>query len=101
MDGDGSIQVNHRRKSVLQYRLVIKLKNTESNRIMLKTLSSFIGGHVVIQTIKKYEYVVWVENHQKKIVHMIKIFDLYPPLTTRLQCQLDFIVSCLISRDVT
>jgi hypothetical protein len=28
MDGDGSIQVNHWRSRYLQYRLVIKLKNT-------------------------------------------------------------------------
>lgn len=67
---------------------------------MLKTLSSAIGGHVVIESRNKYEYVIWVENHQKKIIQIIKIFDLYPPLTTRLQCQLDFMVSCYTSKDV-
>jgi hypothetical protein len=31
MDGDGSIQVNHWRNKVLQFRFVIKLKNTQAN----------------------------------------------------------------------
>jgi hypothetical protein len=31
MDGDGSIQVNHWRNKVLQFRFIIKLKNKPAN----------------------------------------------------------------------
>jgi cytochrome c oxidase subunit 1 len=37
MDGDGSIQVNHWNHKYLQFRLVIKLKNTKANYNMLIT----------------------------------------------------------------
>jgi len=46
MDGDGSIQVNHWKKSILQFRLVIKLSNTNANFNMLNTISNVIGGNV-------------------------------------------------------
>jgi hypothetical protein len=48
MEGVGSIQVNHLRKSSLQYRLVIKLSNLTSNYEMLVKIAKFIGGNVRI-----------------------------------------------------
>nr|YP_001315142.1 putative site-specific DNA endonuclease [Chlorokybus atmophyticus]ABO15143.1 putative site-specific DNA endonuclease [Chlorokybus atmophyticus] len=87
MDGDGSIQVNHWKKRSLQYRLVIKLKNTEVNGLMLKEISDVVGGHV--RQIKGF--VLWVENHKAQIQKIISIFEIYPPLTTRLQCQLIYL----------
>src|SRR4051794_19228235 len=39
MDGDGSVQVNHWRRTSLQYRLVIKLKHTSANEQMLKKIA--------------------------------------------------------------
>lgn len=48
MDGDGSIQVNHWRKKNLQYRLIIKLSNLESNYNMLILIAKVIGGTVRI-----------------------------------------------------
>lgn len=46
LEGDGSIQVNHWRKEILQYRIVIKLKDTEMNKKMLGEIREVIGGRV-------------------------------------------------------
>jgi hypothetical protein len=91
MDGDGSIQVNHWRHRYLQYRLVIKLKYTPANYEMLNNISNVIGGHVKTTG----NFVLWVENNVRKIQYILTIFDHYPPLTSRLQCQLVFANSCL------
>lgn len=91
MEGDGSIEVNHWRKKILQYRLVIKLKNSLANEKMLKTITKVIGGRV--RGCK--EDVIWVEDEKKRIVEIIKIFKNYPPITARKYCQLEFIKTCL------
>ena len=93
MDGDGSIQVNHWRHRYLQYRLVIKLKYTPANYEMLNNISNVIGGHV--KGCSSGNFVLWVENNVHKIQYILTIFDHYPPLTSRLQCQLVFANSCL------
>lgn len=98
MEGDGSIQVNHWRYKILQYRLVIKLKNTEANEKMLKVISKKIGGYVKISSDK--EDVLWVENTKEKIENLIKIFEKYPALTARKKCQLEFLKKCLKHNNV-
>lgn len=101
MDGDGSIQVNHWRKQSLQYRLVIKLSPLESNIDMLTSISKEIGGSVKLVN-KKQELaaVLWVVNNKKDIIEITKIFNLYPPLTTRMALQLKFLNLCLLNPDV-
>ena len=96
MDGDGSIQVNHWKKRSLQYRLVIKLKSTQANRHMLVKIKSIVGGSVTCSK----SFVLWIENDKRKIQHIISIFDKFPPLTTRLKCQLAFLRTCLQCNDV-
>jgi len=91
MDGDGSIQVNHWRKKLLQYRLVIKLKNDKLNYEMLIKIAKVIGGSVR----KVKDDVLWVVNKKEDIVKIIGIFDKYPPLTSKKICQLAFLKSCL------
>jgi hypothetical protein len=98
MEGDGSIQVNHWRKKIIQYRLIIKLKNTLANEKMLKVISKEIGGYVKISSDK--EDAIWVENTIEKIVKIIKIFEKYPPLTARKKCQLEFLKNCLEHNNV-
>lgn len=98
MDGDGSIQVNHWRKKTLQFRLVIKLKNTERNKKMCKLFVEHIGGAVSFA--QKNEFVLWVVNSRSQISKIITKFEKYPPLTTRLQCQLAFLVDCLKHNNV-
>jgi hypothetical protein len=56
MDGNGSIQVNHWRFKILQYRLVIKLKYNYENVIMLNLIANFIGGFV--RVIGKDKFVI-------------------------------------------
>jgi len=98
MDGDGSIQVNHWRKKSFQYRLVIKLKNIESNYIMLNIIRDFIGGKVLIVN---NNIIIWFVNARKEVYNIIKIFDEYPPLTHRLRLQLAFLLECKTHNNIT
>jgi hypothetical protein len=91
MDGDGSIQVNHWRKQYLQFRLVIKLKYTKSNEKMLSLLALHVGGSVQRTADKTKAEVLWVVNTKSQIINIVKIFERYPPLTTRLMYQLKFL----------
>lgn len=55
MDGDGSIQVNHWRKKHLQFRFVIKLKNTPANVQMLTSLKNrLLVGYVKVCSKKTF-----------------------------------------------
>jgi hypothetical protein len=98
MDGDGSIQVNHWRHKNLQYRLVIKLKFCDENLKMLNLIEKFIGGSVRIIGINKF--IIWVVNDKKKINNIIKIFNRYPPITSRLKAQLAFMLECFNKNNV-
>ena len=98
MDGDGSIQVNHWRYKSLQYRLVIKLKNCPENLIMLNLIASDIGGNV--RLVDKDKFVIWVVNNKKYIQKIIKIFETYPPLTSRLKYQLAFMLKSFKQNNV-
>lgn len=98
MEGDGSIQVNHWRNKILQYRLIIKLKNSLANENMFKTITKVLGGRVTITACK--EEVVWIEDDKKRIVEIIKIFEKYPPITARKYSQLEFLKTCLKHNNV-
>ena len=98
MDGDGNIQVNHWRKQSLQYRLVIKLSNLVSNYNMLIIIAKVIGGSVRITG--KGKDVIWVINKKETIQEIIKIFDIYPPLTSKKICQLSFLKECILRNSV-
>ena len=98
MDGDGSIQVNHWRKQSLQYRLVIKLSNIKSNYNMLIEIAKVVGGTVRITG--KGADVIWVVNKKEEVKEIIKIYDIYPPLTSKKICQLAFLKTCLTQTSV-
>lgn len=98
MDGDGSIQVNHWRKKSLQYRLIIKLSNIKSNYNMLIEIAKVIGGTVRITG--KGKDVIWVVNKKQEVEEIIKIYDTYPPLTSKKICQLAFLKTCLTETTV-
>jgi hypothetical protein len=98
MDGDGSIQVNHWRQQSLQYRLVIKLSNIPSNYNMLIEIAKVVGGTVRITG--KGAEVIWVVNKKQEIEEIIKIYDIYPPLTSKKICQLAFLKTCLTETSV-
>ena len=98
MDGDGSIQVNHWRKQSLQYRLIIKLSNIKSNYNMLIEVAKVLGGTVRITG--KGEDVIWVVNKKQEIEKILKVYDIYPPLTSIKICQLAFLKTCLVDSSV-
>lgn len=93
MDGVGSIQVNHWRNKVLQYRFVIKLKNTNANFKMLNDLSAAVKGFVRVSSDKSW--VLWIVNNKNKIISLLEIFNLYPPITSRLRSQVLFMKKCM------
>ena len=98
MDGDGSIQVNHWRNKSLQYRLVIKLSNLPRNYNMLVRIAKVIGGNVRITG--KGADVIWVVNNKDTIKEIIKIYDSYPPLTSKKISQLKFLTRCFEENSV-
>jgi Cytochrome C and Quinol oxidase polypeptide I/LAGLIDADG endonuclease len=98
MDGDGNIQVNHWRGQSLQYRLVIKLSNLKSNYNMLIEIAKVVGGTVRITG--KGEDVIWVVNKKQEVEEIIKIYESYPPLTSKKLCQLEFLQTCLTQTSV-
>jgi hypothetical protein len=82
IDASGSIQVNHWRKQVLQFRFVLKLKNTHRNHQMLLKIQKQLGiGYVMVE--KKGNFVLWVENNKHKIFKLVHIFKQYAPVTSR------------------
>ena len=93
MDGDGSIQVNHWKNKILQYRLVINMSNIETNYHMLIEISKVIGG--TVRLTNKGLNVIWVVNNKQEVEKIIKIFNTYPPLTSKKICQLTFLRKCL------
>jgi hypothetical protein len=99
IDGNSSIQINHKNKQLLQYRIVIKLFNITSNYNMLKKISKVMGGSVIIT--KKGKDVIWVVNEKERIQKIIKIFDVYPPLTSKKICQLKFLKDCMLKNSVS
>lgn len=95
IDADGSVQCNHWKKRSLQHRIVIEMHI--DNFDMLKTIRQHLGGSV--RPIDKNKC-LWVENHTRRIRELCKIFDRYPPLTTRVQSQITFLLECLTRKDV-
>jgi LAGLIDADG endonuclease len=103
IDGDGSLQVNHWRNKILQYRLIVKLKYNKYNKAMLKHIASVYGGKVNVQTTKAgYNNVLWVINDTNVIRNSIlPLFTQFPPLTTRMSLQLAFLVKALSGMTIT
>nr|YP_009733063.1 intron-encoded endonuclease aI3-2 [Jaagichlorella roystonensis]QHU78359.1 intron-encoded endonuclease aI3-2 [Jaagichlorella roystonensis] len=95
IDSAGSIQCNHWRKKSLQYRIVIDMHI--DNLSMLKIIENHLGGSV---RCSKNNSCVWVVDHQRQIWELFKIFDRYPPLTTRVQSQIAFFKECTQRKDV-
>lgn len=96
LDGDGSIQVNHWRKRNLQYRILIKLKYTYCNLLMLKVLQTHLGGCLRVHS----NLIYWTINHQKQLLNICSIMDQYPLLTSRKILQYQFLIDCLKHNDV-
>lgn len=93
LDGDGSIQVNHWKGRILQFRIVIKLKNTERNKDMLELIREVVGGRVREEKGKRF--VIWAVDHKKNVKKVLKLLGKYPLLTKRKRSQLEFMKKCI------
>ena len=65
---------------------------------MLIKIAEVIGGSVRITG--KGKDVVWVVNRKETIKEILRIFDTYPPLTSKKICQLEFLKRCLLENSV-
>ena len=63
MDGDGSIQVNHWKHRILQYRMVIKMADRPENIIMLEKVRYSLGGTLYCSD----GFVLWAINDKNRI----------------------------------
>lgn len=69
------------------------------NVIMLNKIKQTIGGRVVVE--RKKSYVTWIASNKSDLTRVFVILAKYPLLTARKQCQLDFVLNCLIEKDKT
>ncbi|MGQ2964137.1 MAG: LAGLIDADG family homing endonuclease, partial [Agrobacterium sp.] len=102
IDGDGSIQVNHWRKTSLQYRIVVKLNYTASNYQMLSIICAFlkVGKVALLTSTSKGVEVIWVINHRKEIIVLLTLFKEYPLLHCARICQYIFMLECMEHNNV-
>ena len=101
IDGDGSLQVNHRRRKYLQFRLVVKLADRPLNYEMLCKIAEAYGGYVRREIWKHSAYVQWVVNSRTTFhKSIIPLLDLYPPLTSRMRLQYSFFKTCIFEPDI-
>lgn len=95
IDGDGSIQVNHWRETILQFRIIIKLKYTGGNHPMLKQLSKVLNiGQIYIQK----KYVLLQIDHKTEIDVVLGILTDYPLVTTNAYTRYLFLRFCFLNR---
>lgn len=103
LDGDGSLQVNHWRNLILQFRLVVKLSDKPLNYEMLSIIAKVYGGIVRRSIDKKTNSVcvLWVINDKKTFHHkIIPLLEEYKPLTSRMRLQFLFFKKFFIDPDV-
>ena len=101
-EGGGMIVVNLDKRNktkayFLRYRFMIALLNILSNVEMLKLIQQRFGGKVNIE--RQDRYVVWSLSSYDRIIDLIQLFDKYPLLTSRKQCQLNFLRKCIGAKE--
>lgn len=92
LEGDGSIQVNHWKKTNLQFRLVIKLKYTQHNYTMLVKLRNHLK---CMKVHVRHNAVLLIENDQNKLKNICALFEKMPFLTQHKRKQYAFFSYCL------
>lgn len=101
IDGDGSFQVNHWRKRILQFRLVVKLFDHPLNVTILTLLSKTYGGNVSHGKDNNKKYVQWIVNNKKTFTDsIVPLFIKYPPLTSRMHLQFTFFMKYFLNPNV-
>jgi len=77
LEGDGSIQVNHWKKRYLQFRIVIKLKNTTANYEMLAEFRDFFNPIFNLTVSKNNQNILLMQNDQRKLKLFICLIESY------------------------
>ena len=95
LEGDGSIQVNQWKQRILQFRIVIKLKQTPLNYALCATLKQQIG---FLNLHVRHGYVLLIQDDQKKLHKLIKLLDTYPFLTQKMHLDYTFFKYCLFTK---
>ena len=72
LEGDGSIQVNNYKKRYLQYRIIIKLKFTLENYLMLSKIRDEIG---LMNLHVRNNFVLLVQDDKQKLLKIIEFID--------------------------
>lgn len=91
LEGDGSIQVNHWKKRILQFRILIKLKYTPQNYILCTVIQKHLGCmnlHV------RHNYVLLIENDQKKLRTLMHLIETHGLLTKHARQRYAFFHYC-------
>src|SRR5258706_1125221 len=65
---------------------------------MLIEIAKVIGGSVKI--VNNNKQVIWIVDKKETIINSLNYFDKYPPLTSRLKCQLQFLKVCLADNSI-
>jgi hypothetical protein len=97
MDGDGSLQVNHTHSKYVNYRITLKLKDNVANRSMLDLFTSSIGGKTRFE---KPSFYRWVCDHPQNCQKILKVYESFPPLHSRMVHKLAFFKASLAQKDI-
>lgn len=101
IDGKGCLQVNHRRKKLLQFRLIVKLSDKHLNYSMLYQISLKFGGYIRRIKEKDNDFVQWVINDKTILINsIIPLFEKYNPLTSRMRLQFLFFKKYILEPNV-
>lgn len=100
LDGDGGIRTYFANEgTTVKDTIAIEQVYTPETELMHHAIASVIGGGVSIQREnKKIPCVLWQTSKLEVIESIIKIFDVYPCLTTRLNCRIAFLKKTLQKR---
>ena len=95
LEGDGSIQVNHWKKTYLQFRIIIKLKETRENYQMCVMLRNKLG--IMNLRIRKGS-IILVEDHKQKLPKVMQLIEKNGLITEKRKTQYAFFKYCFSSQ---
>jgi hypothetical protein len=95
-EGDGTMGLLKTKKGSVMARFLINLKYTSENLKMLELIKNHFGGSVSVFTTKQQSRtkVVWAATSKKSTTQILAVFKKYPPLTSRQNCRLKYLIKC-------
>ena len=87
LEADGTITTNMRSNNneyqIARIRIVIALKRNMENINMLNLIKKYVGGKVVLENKKDYEYVIWICQTKQDLIKIFALLAKYPALRTK------------------